>query len=137
MTRVNNEIRLQNWRYNYAPPQYRYYRSGRDYEVNQYAADMLRQAVRDGYEEGYRAGRSDREDRWRFDYRDSFAYQDATYGYNGYYVDTNEYRYYFREGFQRGYEDGYYGRSRYGSYSNGGVSILGAILQTILNLRSY
>jgi flagellar biosynthesis/type III secretory pathway protein FliH len=104
--------------------------------VNQFAADQLREAVRLGYEEGYRAGLSDREDRWRFGFQDSFAYQDATYGYNGYYVSLSEYNYYFREGFRRGYEDGYYSRSRYGSYSNGGFNILGSILQTILNLRN-
>ena len=32
----------------------------------------------------------------------------------------NEYQYYFREGFRRGYEDGYHSRSQYGRYSNGG-----------------
>ncbi|MFY9554807.1 MAG: hypothetical protein WAV20_19765 [Blastocatellia bacterium] len=133
-----DQYRLQSWRYTYAPPQYRYYRSGRYYEVNQYAADMLRQAVRAGYEEGYRAGESDREDRWRnLDYQNSFAYQDATYGYNGYYVELPEYRYYFREGFRRGYEDGYYGRSTYGTYSNGVFSLLGNVLAGILNLQSY
>jgi len=98
---------------------------------------MLRQAVNYGYEEGARAGQADREDRFRANYQDSFAYQDATYGYNGYYVDLNEYRYYFREGFRRGYEDGYYGRSRYGSYSNGAFSILGNILQQIFTAQPY
>jgi len=47
------------------------------------------------------------------------------YGYDGYYVDVTEYQYYFREGFRRGYEDGYYGRSQYGSYSGGKFAILG------------
>jgi len=50
-------------------------------------------------------------------------------------VDLGEYQYYFREGFRRGYEDGYYSRSRYGSYSNGTYSILGTILEQILGLR--
>jgi len=131
-----DQWRLQNWRYSYSPLRYRYYRGGNYYQVNQYAADMLRQAVRLGYEEGVRAGQSDREDRWRPDYRDSYAYQDATFGYSGYYVDLNEYRYYFREGFRRGYEDGYYGRYRYGSYSNGGFNLLTGILQAILNLQN-
>jgi hypothetical protein len=61
--------------------------------------------------------------------------QDASYGYDGYYVDLGEYQHYFREGFRRGYEDGYYSRSQYGSYSNGGYSILGAILEQILGLQ--
>jgi hypothetical protein len=132
-----DRLLLNNWRYSYAPPAYRYYRSGRYYEVNRFAADQLRQAIRLGYEEGFRAGRSDREDRWRFGFNDSFAYQDATYGYTGYYVSLSEYNYYFREGFRRGYEDGYYSRSRYGSHSNGGFNILANILQGILNLQAF
>jgi len=104
--------------------------------VNQYGADMLRQALNLGYEQGVRAGQSDREDRWRFNYQDSFAFQDATYGYSGYYVELNDYRYYFREGFRRGYEDGYYSRSQYGRYSNGSGSLLGNILSAILNLQN-
>jgi hypothetical protein len=67
---------------------------------------LLRQAVNYGYQEGFRAGEADRQDRWRSNYRDSYAYQDANYGYNGYYVDRGDYNYYFREGFRRGYEDG-------------------------------
>jgi hypothetical protein len=52
-------------------------------------------------------------------------------------VNVSEYQYYFREGFQRGYEDGYYSRSQYGRRSNGVYSILGTILSQILNLQSY
>ena len=67
-----------------------------------------------GYEQGFRAGEADRQDRWRSDYRDSYAYQDANYGYTGYYVDQDEYNYYFRQGFSRGYEDGFNSRYQYG-----------------------
>src|SRR5205814_1624468 len=83
---------------------YRSYRGASYYEVNQYGADLLRRAVNYGYREGYRAGVADREDRWNFDYRDSYAYQDANYGYDGYCEDQGAYNYYFREGFRRGYE---------------------------------
>jgi hypothetical protein len=93
---------------------------------------MLRRAINDGYQEGFYAGQADRQDGWGFNAEDAYAYQDASYGYDSYYVDLNEYQYYFREGFRRGYEDGYYGRYQYGSYSNGGYSILGAILDSIL-----
>ena len=58
---------------------------------------MLREAVNNGYREGFRAGTADREDRWRPDYEDSFAYQDANFGYSGYYVDQADYNYYFRQ----------------------------------------
>jgi hypothetical protein len=52
------------------------------------------------------------------------------------YVDELQYNYYFRQGFQRGYEDGYYSRSRYGQSSNGTYQILATLLSQILNLRS-
>ena len=36
---------------------------GRYYETNQYGADLLRQAVNYGYDQGVRAGQADRQDR--------------------------------------------------------------------------
>ncbi len=138
------QIRIQNTRtysnnrnqYFYAPATYRYSRGGSYYETNQYGATLLRQGVNYGYEQGFRSGQADRQDRWNSSYQDSYAYQDADYGYSGYYVDEDDYNYYFREGFRRGYEDGYDGRSQYGSYSNGNYAILGAVLSTVLNLES-
>ena len=118
-----------------AAPCYRYYRSRRFYEVNQYVADVLRQAVRYGFEQGLLAGRADREDGWRFSYEDCFAYEDAAYGYGGYYVDLEEYRYYFREGFQRGYEDGYYDRYRYGRFEDGQYLLHPVVFSKILFLE--
>jgi hypothetical protein len=132
--RINLQIARS---YQYSPPSYRYSRSGRYYQTNQYGVDMLRQAVNYGYGEGIRAGQADREDRARFSYKESYAYQDATYGYNGYHVDLNEYRYYFREGFNRGYQDGYYGRSQYGGNSNGVFSLVGNVLQQIFSAQPY
>jgi hypothetical protein len=123
-----------------AAPSYRYKRGDRYYEINQYGADLLRQAVNYGYAEGFRAGEADRKDHWRSSYQDSFAYQDANYGYNGYYIDQDTYNYYFREGFRRGYEDGYhhryfYSRNKYGRYSKGTYSILDAVLKEILSFQ--
>lgn len=130
-------MRLQSFRPYYGVYNYRYYRGGRYYETNQYGADMLRQAVREGYEEGVRAGQADREDGYRFSPQDSLAYQDASYGYNSYYVDLSEYNYYFREGFRRGYEDGFNSRYQYGSYSNGVASLLGNVLLQIFNAQVF
>ena len=45
--------------YFYTPPIYRYHRAGRYYDINEYGAKMLRQAVNYGYEEGFRAGGAD------------------------------------------------------------------------------
>ena len=121
----------------YTPANYRYGYNGSYYQTNQYGANLLRQAVNLGYQEGIRAGRADREDGWRADYRDSFAYQDANYGYNGYYVSRADYNYYFRQGFQRGYQDGYGRQYQYGRYNNGSNSILETVLALILNLQPY
>jgi hypothetical protein len=120
----------------YTAPNYRYHRGGVYYETNQYGANLLRQAVNYGYAEGYNAGQADRMDGWRSSYQDSYAYQDANYGYTGYYIDQDAYNYYFREGFRRGYEDGFYRRYRYGRYDNGTHRILDGILGGILILRA-
>ena len=122
--------------YFYTPASYRYSRGGRYYETNQYGVDLLRQAVNYGYQEGWHAGQADRQDRWRSNYRDSYAYQDANYGYGGFYVDRDTYNDYFREGFRRGYEDGYSSGNRYGRFSNGNGSILRSVLTAILSFQS-
>ncbi|MFS8064426.1 MAG: hypothetical protein ACMG5Z_07530, partial [Luteimonas sp.] len=133
----NNNYNYNNDPYFYSAPIYRYQRAGSYYSVNQYGANLLKQAVNAGYEQGIQAGRADRMDRWRNDYRNSFAYQDASYGYNGYYLSQDDYSYYFRQGFQRGYEDGYNSRYQYGRNSGGNYSILTSLLTSILGLQSY
>ncbi len=122
--------------YFYSANTYRYNRGGSYYETNQYGANMLRQAVNNGYQEGFRAGAADHQDRWQSNYQDSFAYQDANYGYNGYYVERDDYNYYFRQGFQRGYDDGYNTRYQYGRYYNGSYSMLDVILAKVLGFQS-
>jgi hypothetical protein len=98
---------------------------------------MLQDAVNRGYEEGFYAGRADRQDGWGFNYQTSYGYQDATFGYDSYYVGMDEYSHYFREGFRRGYEDGYYGRNQYGRYSSGSYQILGSIVGAILDVVRF
>ena len=122
--------------YFYTAPIYRYNRGGSYYETNEYGAKTLRQAVNYGYEEGFRAGKADRDDRWGSNYKDSYAYRDANFGYSGYYVDRSDYNYYFREGFRRGYEDGYNSRYQYGRFTSGNYSILDTILSQILNFQA-
>ena len=116
----------------YTAPSYRYARNGNYYETNRYGVDLLRQAVNYGYQQGLEAGRADRSDRWGNGYEDSFAYQDANYGYRGYYVEQGEYNNYFREGFSRGYEDGYNSRYSYGRRTNGTYAILTSVLAGFL-----
>jgi hypothetical protein len=119
-----------------APQSYRYIVSGTPHLTNQYGADVLRQAVNYGYQEGLQAGQADRQDHWAANYQNSIAYRDANYGYEGNYVNQSDYNYYFRQGFRRGYDDGYYSRSQYGTSSNGTSSILSTVLTAILGLQS-
>jgi hypothetical protein len=131
----NDRYDYDNDPFYYTPPAYQYRRGESDYQTNQYGAEQLRRATNTGYQKGYEAGRADEQDHWRFDDKGSFAYQDANYGFDGRYVRQDDYNYYFREGFQRGYEDGYYERRNYGTNANGSDSLLGAVLNSILNLR--
>jgi len=116
--------------YYYTPANIRYGYGGSWYYTNRYGANLLQQAVRDGYQEGFRAGRADSMDGWRFDYRGSYAWIDGSYGYGGYYVNRDTYRYYFRQGFERGYRDAYYGRYQYGYYDR--RSDIGVILPAVI-----
>lgn len=115
---------------------YRIYRNGSYYNTDNRGAELLRQAVNRGYQQGYNAGRSDRSSRRNMGWRNSNVYRSGNYGYQSY-VDSSQYRYYFQQGFERGYQDGYNSRNQYGSNSNGSFNILGSILSGILNIQSY
>ena len=70
----------------------------------------LRQtALEAGYDEGIKAGRSDRSRGERFNFADESAYKDATKGYNAQLGDKKLYQQYFRAGFENGYRDGWNG----------------------------
>lgn len=113
------------------------YRVGNTIRVtNEYGADLLEQAVNYGYDQGVHVGRADRLDGRVSSYRSTFAYQDANYGYAGLYISQNDYNYYFREGFRRGYTDGYGSTSHFGSFNNGSGFILPNVLSGILGLTN-
>jgi len=123
--------------YFYTAPSYQYAYGGQYYQTNQYGVNLLEQALNYGYQEGLRAAQADRQDNWNYDYRNSYAYQDANYGYNGLYLDQSQYNYYFRQGFQRGYDDGYYNRSQYGTrYDNGTLGLVVGLIDSLLHLHS-
>jgi len=126
--------------YYYTAPNYQYQRDGRYIKTNQYGIKKLEKALQAGYNEGFKAGRADRNDRWRNDYKSAFAYQDANYGYDGQYIAQDEYNHYFREGFQRGYDDGYNDRQKYGRKNDdGGINdewlIAGGVVAAILGYQ--
>lgn len=123
---------------------YRVNRNGSWYNTDQRGADMLRQAVNEGYRQGFNAGRTDYKGSRNSSWSNSNVYRTGTYGYQSG-VDRGQYQYYFRQGFQRGYQDGtnsryqddQNGNFEYGTYDNGTPNILGTILNQLLNIQSY
>lgn len=123
---------------------YRVYRNGSYYNTTGQGVELLRQAVNEGYRQGFEAGRNDRNSRRRGDWSNSNVYRTGTIGYQSQ-VDRNQYQYYFRQGFQRGYQDGtnsqyavdYDGNYQYGTRQGGTMNILSSILGSILNVQSY
>ena len=115
---------------------YRIYRNGSYYQTDYRGAELLRQAVNEGYRQGYRQGQLDRRYSRNGGYYGSTIYQSGTYGYRTY-VDRSQYQYYFQQGFQRGYQDGLSSRTQYGYYSGGKWNILANILGSILNIQPY
>lgn len=112
---------------------YRINRNGSYYVTDSRGAELLRQAVNSGYQQGFRQGQSDARYGRNGSYNGNTMYRSGTYGYQSY-VDRNQYQYYFQQGFQRGYEDGFNNQYRYGQRSGNGINILGTILNGILNL---
>jgi hypothetical protein len=125
--------------YRYTTPttvgQYRIYRNGETYYVDNRGAELLRSAVNRGYQLGYQEGVNDRRYGRGYNYYENNMYRQGLYGYQSY-VTQDMYQYYFQQGFQRGYEDGFNNTSRYG-YRNGSTfSILGSVLGSILDLAT-
>lgn len=117
---------------------YRVSRNGGWYNTDHRGAELLRQAVNQGYRQGFAAGRADRNRRMGMNWGGSSMYRSGVMGWQSH-VDRGMYQYYFRQGFERGYQDGYNsgGRLRYGTYNNGSANILGSILGSILNIQQY
>jgi len=134
--RLNTPRDIQRDPYYSAPMTFRSTVGSTDRETNRYGADIMRQAVNNGYQQGFKAGRADRRDHWSSNYQQSYGYQDANFGYSGNYLPQSDYNYYFREGFRRGYEDGFARHAQYGTVVNGSPSILGTILAGILGLHN-
>ena len=112
---------------------YRVYRNGSYYQTDYRGAELLRQAVNSGYQQGYRQGQLDARYRRNSNYYGNNVYRSGTFGYQSY-VARDQYQYYFQQGFERGYEDGFNNSFRYGTRTNTGLNILGNILNGILNI---
>jgi len=77
-----------------------------------------------GYRDGVTAGQQNQRRNVRSNFRATAAYQNADRGYRASYGDLEAYRLQFRDGFERGYQDGY-GRSRYSDDGGGYFPSLG------------
>src|SRR4029078_2833054 len=71
-----------------------------------------------GYREGVTLGQQDRGRNSRSNYHNSATYRSGDMGSGASYGDRESYRAQFRDGVQRGYEDGY-GRVQSGGYDAG------------------
>jgi flagellar biosynthesis/type III secretory pathway protein FliH len=127
---------MRNQKVNAESNRYRVNRNGTYYQTDQRGVELLKQAVNAGYQEGYRAGRNDRNSRRSSNYNGSSVYRKANYGYQNY-VDSKQYQYYFQQGFQRGYDDGFNSRYENGTNNNGSISILTNILENILTFETF
>ncbi len=130
---------------NITPPgRYRVNRDGRWYNTDERGAELLRNAVNEGYRQGFIAGRQNMTNNRRGSWSTSNVYRSGNMGYQAS-VDRGQYQYYFQQGFQRGYQDGsnrqYMNdrsdRFQYGTYDNGQPSILSTILNQVLNIQNY
>ena len=78
-----------------------------------------------GYRDGITSGQQDHGRSVRSNFRGSGAYQSADLGYRVNDGDRDAYRLQFRDGFERGYQDGY-GRSQYATDDGGYFPTIGA-----------
>ncbi|HWS56886.1 MAG TPA: hypothetical protein VN228_22300 [Pyrinomonadaceae bacterium] len=78
--------------------------------------DLRQTALNAGYNEGMKEGREDRSRNERFNFSDESDYRSATKDYSSRLGDRSTYQTYFRQAFQNGYRDGYYGNTGSGYY---------------------
>ena len=139
LNQQREQIRLRNMRnrtVNADNNRYRVNRNGTYYQTDERGVELLKQAVNTGYQEGYRAGRNNRNSRRSDSYNNSVVYRRGNYGYQRY-VDARQYQYYFQQGFEHGYEDGFNSRYENGRNNNGAINILENILENILTFERY
>ena len=90
--------------------------------------ELRQTALNEGYNEGTRAGQSDRNRGRQSNLNDFSSYRDATKSYNSRYGDRELYRRYFQLAFQSGYntemgiQNGGYNGYNNGGYNNGGYN---------------
>lgn len=114
------------------------YRMGNSWRAtNITGAQLLQRAVNMGYQQGFQSGQMAAQRGRGFSPQRERMWRDGTYGYENVLIGQDDYRNYFRQGFTRGYEDGFYNTNRYGSYVDGRTSVLGSVLGAILGFTIH
>ena len=100
-------------------------------------AELLKQAINVGYQQGFKTGKDDHKAKRANNFNDSLIYQNGTYDYQSGVADLNLYQFYFRQGFERGYQDGFNNQKQFGKSTNGIRFISDTVSQEILNLQQF
>ena len=79
--------------------------------------NIYRAALNNGYQAGVYTGASDAQRGQSYDPQRSHYYKNGTDGYNSSYGNKGQYKQAYRDGFLRGYQEGF---QRYGGYNNRG-----------------
>jgi hypothetical protein len=90
-----------------------------DHDRGNGRVDAQRMALVNGYAAGYEHGIQDRRNRESYDYDHATEYRRGSNGYERGYGNERDYQSWFRQGYAKGYSDGYYGRSRNRGYERG------------------
>lgn len=96
------------------------YQRSRDFRYEAYSG---RAGFDNGYDDGLHQGRHDGKHRDRFDPRRDGRYRDGDHGYRSSFGPRFEYVRAYRQGFEKGYREGYSGyapRDRSGAYGRDG-----------------
>lgn len=96
------------------------YGNGRGVSSNR--NEIQRQAMINGYTEGFEEGSRARRDRRNSDFRRTSPYRNGKSGYNRSWNSERDYQNWYRQGYEKGFNDAFYGRARNRGYdrSNGG-----------------
>ena len=114
--RVQYERNRKPWEKNV---RYKVYQNNKMFITDARGLEMLKQAVINGYEQGFKAGLTDRKNRRNLSFMNSSIYKKGNFGFQKS-VDLKQYQFFFQKGFAEGYQDGFNTRKFRGWYQNDG-----------------
>ena len=110
--------------------QARYTYNYHNHTTDERGIELLKKAVQDGYRAGFNAGKNSQATAHAYDrhFRRNLKYSDASIGYKSGLVPKTDYKNYFRDGFELGFDDGWEQRSRCGSTGDISEACLNEVL---------